>query len=357
MAKRVMIGMSGGVDSSVAALLLKQQGYEVVGATFRLFNEGDLKLNGESRCCSLDDVNDARMVCDTIGIPHYVLNYKELFRKRVVDTFVQNYLKGITPNPCIDCNRYIKFEAFLQKARSMGIDYIATGHYARICRNDETGLYSLYRAQIRDKDQSYVLYHLNQHSLPYTLMPLGGYSKAEVRAIAEENGLVVSHKPDSQDICFVPDGDHVGFIKRYTGYKPQEGVFTNKDGKILGHHSGVQNFTIGQRKGLGVSLGRPVFVVDINAAANTVVLGEEQEVFSDILLAGDINMVSGMTIEQPFACMAKIRYSHKEAPATVSPIADGCLRVVFEAPQRAITKGQSVVFYNGDEVLGGGTII
>ncbi len=357
MKKRVIIGMSGGVDSSVAALLLKQQGYEVVGATFRLFNEGDLHLNGESRCCSLDDVNDARLVCDAIGIPHYVLNYKEMFREKVVDAFVRDYLAGVTPNPCIACNRYIKFEAFLQKAQSMGFDAVATGHYARIIKDEATGRWALYRASVLNKDQSYVLYHLNQQSLPSTLMPLGEYSKDQVRAIAQENGLVVSHKPDSQDICFVPDGDHAAFIERYTGTTPQAGVFTDRGGKVLGHHGGVQHFTIGQRKGLGISLGRPAFVVDINAATNTVVLGEEDEAFSDTLLAGDINMVSGEAVQAPFSCRAKIRYSHKEAPAVVSPAEDGCLKVVFDTPQRAITKGQSVVFYSGDEVLGGGTII
>ncbi len=355
MAKRVMIGMSGGVDSSVAALVLKGQGYEVVGATFRLFNETDLGVCGESTCCSLNDVNDARMVCDRIGIPHYVLNYKELFREKVVDAFVQSYLTGATPNPCILCNRYIKFDAFLQKAQSMGFDAIATGHYARIVYDEKNARYALYRAGA--KDQSYVLYHLTQHTLAHMLMPLGVYDKQTVRAIAQENGLLVADKPDSQDICFVPNGNYASFIASYTGKPTQGGVFADTKGNVLGRHEGVANFTVGQRKGLGISLGRPAFVVSIDAATQTVVLGEEHEVFSAALTARDINMIDGAPVTQPFACTAKIRYSHKEAPVTVFPEQDNRLRVEFDTPQRAITRGQAVVFYDNDRVLGGGTIV
>lgn len=356
MAKRVMIGMSGGVDSSVAALLLKQQGYEVVGATFRLFNESDLNLCGESRCCSVDDVNDARLVCDKIGIAHYVLNYKELFREKIVDAFVQSYLEGATPNPCILCNRYIKFEAFLQKAQSMGFDYIATGHYARIVQ-EPNGRYALYRACAKGKDQSYVLYNLTQEILAHMLMPLGEYDKTRVREIAQENRLVVASKPDSQDICFVPDGDYAAFIQNYTGKPSKGGFFVDTKGNVLGPHKGIANYTIGQRKGLGISLGRPAFVVNIDAATGNVVLGEENEVFSRTLTADDINMIDGYPVTQPFSCTAKIRYSHKEARATVYPDENNRLRVEFDEPQRAITRGQAVVFYDGDRILGGGTIV
>lgn len=354
--KRVMVGMSGGVDSSVTALLLKQQGYEVVGVTFRLFSESDLKLNGESRCCSLDDVNDARFVCDAIGIPHYVFNMKELFRQTVVEDFVKKYTLGMTPNPCIACNRYIKFDAFLQKAKSMDFDYIATGHYSRI-EKDEKGVYSLKRSANLQKDQSYVLYNMTQDILAHTLMPLGAYTKDEVRKIAEENNLVVSKKPDSQDICFVPDGDYSRFIENYTGKKPVKGDFIDVNGKVLGTHCGIQNYTIGQRKGLGISLGKPAFVVDIKPDTNQVVLGDENCIFTTELTADDVNIISGEPLTKPFECLAKIRYAHKEEKATVAPAENGRVRVTFEKPQRAVTKGQAVVFYNADTVLGGGTIV
>ncbi|MFA9380492.1 MAG: tRNA 2-thiouridine(34) synthase MnmA [Acetanaerobacterium sp.] len=356
MAKRVMIGMSGGVDSSVAALLLQQQGYEVVGVTFRLFSESDLNITGESRCCSIDDVNDARMVCDAIGIAHYVFNYKELFREKIVDAFAEQYMAGATPNPCIACNRYIKFDAFLQKAQSMGFDCIATGHYARIVYEEQSERYALYRAAMQDKDQSYVLYHLTQHSLAHMLMPLGGYDKQTVRQVAQQNGLMVAQKPDSQDICFVPNGDYASFIASYTDKPEQEGVFVDVQGNVLGRHKGVSHFTIGQRKGLGISLGRPAFVVRIDAATGTVVLGDESEVFSRTLTASDVNMIDGLAVQKPFVCTAKIRYSHREASAQVFPGQSGCLRVEFDTPQRAITKGQAVVFYDGDRILGGATI-
>ncbi len=357
MAKRVMIGMSGGVDSSVAALVLKQQGFEVVGATFRLFNESDLGVCGQSSCCSADDVNDARMVCDKIGIPHYVLNYKELFREKIVGAFVQSYLAGATPNPCILCNRYIKFEAFLNKAQSMGFDYIATGHYARIEHDQQTDRYVLRRAEAKGKDQSYVLYHLTQHTLAHMLMPLGGYDKPTVRQMAQEHNLLVADKPDSQDICFVPDGDYAAFIASYTGTPPKQGDFVDTKGNVLGRHNGVAGFTIGQRKGLGISLGRPAFVVDIDAQTGRVVLGEEHEVFSRTLTADDVNMIDGQPVTESFACAAKIRYSHKEARATVTPQENGRLKVEFDDAQRAITRGQAVVFYDGDCILGGGTIV
>lgn len=357
MSKRVMIGMSGGVDSSVAALLLKEQGYEVVGATFRLFNEGDLPVSGPSRCCSIDDVNDARLVCDKIGIAHYVLNYKELFREKVVEEFVRAYLAGTTPNPCILCNRHIKFDAFLRQAQSMGFDYIATGHYARIGYDDKNAVYTLRRADVPGKDQSYVLYHLTQHTLAHMLMPLGEYDKHTVRDIARSKGLTIADKPDSQDICFVPNGDYGEFIERYTGTPLRAGEFVDRAGKVLGRHKGIAHYTVGQRKGLGISLGKPAFVVDIDAATGHVTLGEESEVFSRTLIAGDVHMLDGKMIEKPLACTAKIRYSHREERAMVTPLPSGCVRVEFEAPQRAVTRGQSVVFYDGDLVLGGGTIV
>ncbi len=356
MPKKVMVGMSGGVDSSVAALLLKQQGYDVVGVTFRLWSATDA-CPQESGCCSIDDVNDAKYVCHTLGIPHYVFNYKELFREKVVDRFVQEYLAGRTPNPCIECNRSIKFSDIVLRAEAMGFDYVATGHYATIRQNPETGRYCLYRGKYDSKDQSYVLYCLTQAQLARTLMPLGEYSKEEVRRIAEENGLIVAKKPDSQDICFVPDGDYAGFIERYTGKTIPKGNFIDQDGHILGQHKGITHYTIGQRKGLGISLGKPVFVTDIDPKNNTVTLCEQEDsLFRTTLYADRLNFISVESLTEPARVMAKIRYAHKPSAATVFPPENGVARVEFDIPQRAATKGQAVVFFQQDQVLGGGTI-
>lgn len=358
MKKKVMVGMSGGVDSSVAAMLLMEQGYDVVGVTFRLWHLNDEfdELRAET-CCSLDDVNDAREVCYTLGIPHYVFNYKDLFRERVVDYFVEAYRKGHTPNPCIACNRHIKFDAFLQKADDLSVDCIATGHYARILQDAQTGRYALKKALNLPKDQSYVLFTLTQKQLARTLMPLGSFrSKDEVRGIAEKNGLVVSRKKESQDICFVPDGDYTAFLERYTGEQMKPGPFVDKEGRTLGEHRGIWNYTIGQRKGLGLSFPQPMFVVDIRPEENAVVLGISDEVFSDRLTAGELNWIETDSLKDARRCKAKIRYAHTPADAVVSMLDDGTAEVRFDTPQRAVTKGQAVVFYDDDTVIGGGTI-
>lgn len=352
---KVLVGMSGGVDSAVTALLLKQQGYEAVGVTFRLWQPTDENA-AQSSCCSIDDVNDARLVCDKIGIPHYVFNYKDLFKEQVVDYFVEAYQKGETPNPCIACNRRIKFSAFLERAQSMGFDYIATGHYSKVIQNTDTGRYSLIKGAYDRKDQSYVLYSLTQEQLSKLLMPLGDYSKEEVRKIAVENGLGVSNKPDSQDICFVPNGDYTAFLEEYTGLTSPKGSFVDIHGKVLGAHKGLWNYTIGQRKGLGMTFGKPMFVADINPATGNVTLSEEDYLMRDTLYCSDINLIETETLTAPVRVTAKIRYAHKMAEATLYPLEQDRLKLVFDTPQRAITKGQAVVFYLGDKVFGGGTI-
>ncbi len=355
MSKKVMVGMSGGVDSSVAALLLKEAGYEVVGVTFKLWD--DIAAGEESKCCSASDVNDARLVCDKLSIPHYVFNYKELFGKTVMDYFVESYKKGHTPNPCIACNKYIKFESFLDKALNLGFDFISTGHYALSVKNEESGRYNLLKGEHDNKDQSYALYNMTQKQLAHTLFPLGKLSKAEVRKIAEENELVVANKPDSQDICFIPSGDYTAFLEKYTGEKAPIGDFVDTRGNVLGKHKGLWHYTIGQRKGLGISFGKPMFVADIDAEECKVVLSEEDGIFSDTLTADDLNLIEVEALTQPVKAEVKIRYAHKKAPATLHPEEGGRIRVQFLTPQRAITKGQAVVFYNGDSVFGGGVIV
>lgn len=353
MKKRVLIGMSGGVDSSVTAFLLKEAGYEVVGATFMLWGEE----TEASKCCSADDISDARYVCAQLQIPHYVFNFKELFKAKVIDAFAMEYSAGKTPNPCILCNRYIKFEAFYQKSLELDFDYIATGHYARTDYDADTGRFRLLRSVYPEKDQSYVLYHLTQEQMARFLLPLGVYRKEEIRSIAEQNGLVVARKPDSQDICFVPDGDYGAFLERYTGSKTTGGFFVDKQGRVLGKHKGIGCYTIGQRKGLGISLGRPAFVYDISPTNGNITLVEdEEELFDRSVTIGDVNWVATAPIVNTIAAQVKLRYSHKAADATVTPLTDGRLQIEFEAPQRAPTPGQAAVLYAGDVVLAGGTI-
>ena len=352
MAQKIMVGMSGGVDSSVAAYLLKKQGYEVTGVTFKLWDDPTL----ESGCCSADDVRDAAYVCQQLGIPHYVLNYKDLFRQEVVGPFAEEYLRGRTPNPCISCNRYIKFGAFSHKLRELGFDLMATGHYARCGYNEATGRWELKRAIHPEKDQSYVLYNLTQEQLAMLRLPLGEYSKPEIRAIAEESGLVVAKKPDSQDICFVPDGDYAKFIEKYTGKKTPEGDFVDKEGNYIGRHKGIIHYTIGQRRGLGIPAASRLYVCEISPKTNTVVLGDNADLFSSELEADSVNLISVDNLSEPKRVTAKIRYRHKEQPATAWQTPDGILHVKFDEPQRAITKGQAVVMYDGDEVVGGGVI-
>ncbi len=360
MNQKVMVGMSGGVDSSVAALLLLQQGYEVVGITFKLWDE-PAGACGKS-CCSLSDVNDAREVCQKLGIPHYVLNYKELFRTEVIEYFIREYENGATPNPCIACNRHIKFARFLAHANAMGFDQIATGHYSIIRYEEATGRHLLKRGKSLPKDQSYVLYPLTQDQLARTLMPLGAYDKETVRRIARENGLGTSQKPDSQDICFVPDGDYMAFIRSYTGKEAPLGRFVDTQGNDLGPSKGVYAYTVGQRKGLGISLGRPAFVSALDPVEGTVTLTfSEMDLLATRMLVRDCNFISMANLTGPTEAQVKIRYAHQPAKAVIRPFAnangmeDG-VEVLFAEPQRAITPGQAAVFYDGDTVIGGGRI-
>lgn len=358
MKKKVMVGMSGGVDSSVAAKVLLDSGYDVTGVTLKLFSNDDIVNDDKTRtCCSLSDVEDARNVAYKLGFEHMVFNFKDCFQECVMKKFAQSYINGQTPNPCIECNRHIKFDKMLNRAETLGYDYIATGHYALREFDSSLGRFVLKRPKDRSKDQTYVLYGLTQHQLEHTLFPLYGYEKSEVRKIAEEAGLINSRKPDSQDICFVPDGKYAEFIKNFSGYDSKEGDFLDTDGNVIGRHKGIINYTIGQRKGLGIAFGKPVFVVAKNAVNNTVTLGSSDKLFTSELIAEDINLISIDKIEKPLHITAKTRYNQVDRPATVTQLSDDRIKVVFDEPQRAVTSGQAVVLYDGDVVIGGGTII
>lgn len=356
---RVMVGMSGGVDSSVAALLLREQGYDVTGVTLKMFGDDDiLQAEKEGKtCCALNDVLDARSVAFRLGFEHLTFNFKDCFREKVMKQFAESYIAGRTPNPCIECNRHVKFDKMLRRAFELDYDYIATGHYAVIEYDEERQRYLLKRPADRRKDQTYVLYSLTQKQLAHTLFPLGGLDKSKVREIAEKYGLVNADKPDSQDICFVPDGKYGDFIRHFSGRVSPEGDFTDMSGKILGRHRGIMNYTVGQRKGLGIALGKPAYVVRKDTASNTVVLGEEADLYTDSLIAEDVNLISVAEITEPMAVTAKTRYSQQEQEAVVYGIGGGRYRVDFVKPQRAVTSGQAVVFYDGDIVVGGGTIL
>lgn len=354
MTDSVLVGMSGGVDSSVAAYLLKAQGFRVTGATMKLFDNAAIGEELESTCCSLSDVEDARRVAYRLGIPHYVLNFSEDFQAQVMDRFARCYQCGLTPNPCIDCNRYLKFGRMLRRARELEIDSVATGHYARILQEGDRWL--LKKAADPEKDQTYFLYAMTQDQLAHTQLPLGGLTKGEVREIAQAQGFGNARKRDSQDICFVPDGDYGAFLDRYTGRVCDNGNYVNKNGEVLGTHKGHTHYTIGQRKGLNIAVGRRIYVTGKDVERNLVYLGENEELFAPALEAADLNLIACDRIMAPIRCTVKIRHSRNEAPATVEQTDEDTILVRFDQPQRAIAPGQAVVLYDGDTVIGGATI-
>jgi len=354
MKKKVVVGMSGGVDSSVAAYLLKKLDYDVIGIIMQVWQEDKEYEEREGGCCSLSSVGDARRVADKLDIPFYVMNFKELFKKNVIDYFIDEYMEGKTPNPCIACNKFIKFDAFLNKARALGADYIATGHYASIIK--ENNRFLLKKSVDDKKDQTYALYNLTQFQLSHILMPCGDYSKDKIREIAKEIGLLVHDKRDSEEICFIPDNNHGKYIENQLPGKIKEGNFIDKKGNVLGRHKGIVYYTIGQRKGLGIAFGRPVFILDINPLTNEIVLGSEEDIFKNELIAKNLNFMPFDSLRNEMKVQCKIRYSAKPSSAIISPIDGGKVRIIFDEKQRAITKGQSVVFYDDEIVIGGGII-
>jgi len=351
--KKAIIAMSGGVDSSVAAYFMVKEGFECIGATMKLYDNENIGISSEKTCCSLSDIEDARSVARRLGMPYYVFNFKDEFEKKVIDKFINTYELGGTPNPCIDCNRYLKFEKLMQRMKELGYDFVVTGHYADI--EEKNGRYYLKKGRDLSKDQSYVLYSLSQYQLAHTIFPLGRFSKNEIREIAEREGFLNAKKRESQDICFVPDGDYAAFIEKHTQKSYKKGNFVDTNGNVLGQHSGIIKYTIGQRKGLGIAAGKPVYVCKKDMENNTVVLGDNEDLFSKTLEARDFNWIYEKK-EGAFRCKAKTRYNMTEQPCTVFEEGEK-LRVEFDNPQRAVTSGQAVVLYDGDYVIGGGTII
>ena len=356
--KKALIAMSGGVDSSVAAYLIKEQGFDCVGVTMKLFENEDVGIRRENTCCSLDDIEDARRVANRIGMPYYVLNFTDSFKEKVIDPFIGAYEHGLTPNPCIECNRHRKFDRLLERAREMEYDYVVTGHYAISYYDEQKQRFMLKKAVDETKDQSYVLYAMTQEQLAHTIFPLGEMTKEKAREIAEKNGFVNARKQDSQDICFVTNGTYAQFIEDYTGKTYPPGDFVNLHGEKLGEHKGIIHYTVGQRKGLGLSLCEPMYVTNVNPKLNQVVLGKNEDLFSTELEAKHINLISVEQMTEPMRVKAKIRYSAKAAPATATQVSEDRIRIVFDEPQRAITKGQAVVMYDdAGNVVGGGTIV
>ena len=355
---KVVVGMSGGVDSSVAAYLLKEQGYDVIGVTMQIWQDEEVETQAKNGgCCGLSAVDDARAVAQKLDIPYYVMNFKKEFKENVIDYFVEAYLKGQTPNPCIACNRYVKWESLLQRSLEIGADYIATGHYARI-EKLPNGRYAIAVSVTAAKDQTYALYNLTQHQLAHTLMPVGEYTKEEIRNIAQRENLPVAHKPDSQEICFIPDNDYAAFIdKEAPGRVPKKGKFVTKDGTVLGEHQGITHYTIGQRKGLNLAMGHPVFVTKICPESNEVVIGESEDVFGTTLFCNKLNWMGIEELMEPREVLAKIRYAHAGAKCVIEKAGEDCVKCSFHSPVRAITPGQAVVFYEDGHVLGGGTIM
>ncbi len=357
MSKRVVVGMSGGVDSSVAAYLLKKQGYEVTGVTMQIWQDEDAAAAAENGgCCGLSAVDDARRAAQMLDIPYYVMNFREDFKKYVIDYFVEEYLNGRTPNPCNACNRYVKWESLLRRSLQIGADYIATGHYARV-EQLANGRYAVKNSVTAAKDQTYALYALTQEQLARTLMPIGDYTKDEIRRIAAEAGLPVAHKPDSQDICFVPDGDYAAFLDREAGNRvPDSGNFVSMDGEVLGRHRGITHYTIGQRKGLNLAMGHPVFVAAIRPEKNEVVIGEDADIRSNVIICEQVNYMAMENLDAPRRALAKIRYAHGGSPCLLEKLPDGRVKCTFDEPVRAATPGQAAVFYEDGYVLGGGII-
>jgi len=352
-----MVAMSGGVDSSVTAALLTQAGYQVIGVTMEIWPKDLIDQTPGSRCCGLTAVEDARKVASKLGISHYVVNLREVFARRVIANFCQEYARGRTPNPCVRCNRYVKFDALLAYARALEADYLATGHYARIARDEVTGRWLLKKGVDSRKDQSYFLYTLTQEQLRHILFPLGELTKERVRKIARELDLPVAAKAESQEVCFIPQNDYHRFLRRNMPGSLREGPIIDQQGRVLGRHRGIAFYTVGQRRGLGVATGKPLYVLALDEKRNAVVVGPESALYRPALVAGDPNWIAIETLDHPREVQARIRYRHREAPATVVPYAGDQVLVRFAAPQRAITPGQAVVFYDGDTVVGGGTIL
>ncbi|MBT9147911.1 MAG: tRNA-specific 2-thiouridylase MnmA [Syntrophomonadaceae bacterium] len=355
---KVVVAMSGGVDSSVAAAILKQEGYQMIGVTMQIWPSDKQPYEGDrfGGCCGLSAIDDARRVAYKLGIPHYVMNFRDVFAQKVIADFCREYSLGRTPNPCIRCNQYIKFDTLLKRAKELGADFVATGHYARIERDEAKGRHLLKKGIDHSKDQSYVLYPLTQEQIKHTLLPIGGFTKQRVREIARDLGLPVADKPESQEICFIPDDDYPKFLEEHIPQAVKPGAILNEQGSLLGRHRGILFYTVGQRKGLGISAKEPLYVTAIDREKNAIVVGSKQKVYGNGLIASGLNWIAIASLKQPIMVKAKIRYRYKEAEAEITPLDEEKVYVKFKEPQMAITPGQAIVFYNGDTVLGGGTI-